>query len=115
MRNFFFILLVAVLVLLIQWWLPWYTLAIPTFIVGFLYKSKHALPAFTIGFIAVFILWFIMIFFINQNNHSILANRLSILFFKHQWVLLLMIVNAFIGGLVAGTAMLSGHYLRKAL
>ncbi|MFM2226509.1 MAG: hypothetical protein RJA07_2711 [Bacteroidota bacterium] len=115
MRNFFFILLIAVLVLLMQWWLPWYTLAIPTFIVGFLYKSKSAFPVFLLGFIAVFLLWFIMIFFINQNNHSILANRLSILFFKHQWVVLLMIVNSFIGGIVAAMAMLSGFYLRKTL
>ncbi|MEN9522164.1 MAG: hypothetical protein RL065_541 [Bacteroidota bacterium] len=115
MKSVLIFLTTIILVALIQWWLPWYCLAVPTFFVGFLYHQKKASVAFLIGFLAVFLLWFGMIFLINQDNNSILANRLSILFFKHQWVFLLMLVNSLIGGLVAGLSMLSGFYLRKAL
>jgi hypothetical protein len=115
MKSVLVFLITIVLVALIQWWLPWYSLALPTFIIGFVYHQKKAATAFLIGFLAVFLLWFAMIFIINQNNNSILANRLSLLFFKHQWIFLLMFVNSLIGGLVAGVSMLSGFYLRKAL
>lgn len=115
MKSVLVFFITIILVALIQWWLPWYCLAIPTFLIGFIYHQKKSATAFFIGFLAVFLLWFTMIFIINQNNNSILANRLSLLFFKHQWVLLLMLVNSLIGGLVAGISMLSGFYLRKAL
>jgi hypothetical protein len=115
MRTFLIIACTILFVGLFQWFLPWYTLAIPTFVIGFLHPNKKAYKSFIIGFVAVFLLWLVMIFLINVDNNSILANRLSLLFFKHQWVALLMLVNATIGGLVAGAAMLSGNYLRQAL
>jgi hypothetical protein len=115
MKSVLVFLITIVLVAAVQWFLPWYCLAIPTFVIGFLHLQKKAFSAFVLGFVAVFLLWFVMIFIINQNNNSILANRLSLLFFKHQWVVLLMLVNSMIGGLVAGIAMLSGYYLRKAM
>jgi hypothetical protein len=115
MRTFLIIAITILFVSLFQWFLPWYTLVIPAFIIGFFKPYKKTYQSFLIGFIAVFLLWGIMIFFINADNQSILANRLSLLFFKHQWVVLLIFVNAAIGGLVAGVAMVSGNYLRKAL
>lgn len=115
MKNIFTVIITVILVSLFQWFLPWYSLAIPTFVIGFLMHRKKAFPVFCIGFLVVFILWFSVISYLNVNNHSILANRLSLLFFKHQFVLILITINSLIGGLVAGISMMSGHYLRDAL
>ena len=115
MKNIFLILITALLVAAFQYFLPWYTLAIPTFFIGFLGAKRKPFAAFLVGFFAVFLLWAMMISIISFQNNFILAKRISLLFFKHEWVWLLVVVNSFIGAIVGGISALSGRYLRDAL
>ncbi len=115
MKNILLIILTALLVAAFQYFLPWYTLAVPTFAIGFLGAKRKPFAAFLVGFFAVFFLWAIMISMISFQNNFILAKRISQLFFKHEWVWLLVVVNSLIGAIVGGISALSGRYLRDAM
>jgi hypothetical protein len=115
MKFIFQILINAAFVFAFQYFLPWWTLAIPTFFLGFVGLKRKPFPVFLIGFLSVFLLWFCMIYFISIQNHFILAHRISKLFFQFDNVWILMIANAIIGAIVGGISALSGRYLRMAL
>jgi len=89
----------------------WWFFAVIAFLVAALIHQK-GFKAFLAGFIALFILWFVLAFWIDITNESVLSVKIaSILEVGSKWIL--MIVTACIGGLVAGFAALSGSYLRS--
>jgi len=91
----------------------WWFFAVIAFLVALLIHQR-GFKAFIAGFLALFILWFVLAFCIDLSNDRVLsvkiASRLPL--DGSKW--LLMIVTAFIGGLVAGFAALSGSYLRSS-
>ena len=54
MKNIFLIIITAMLAAAFQYFLPWYTLAVPTFVIGFLGAKRKPFTAFLVGFFAVF-------------------------------------------------------------
>jgi hypothetical protein len=92
--------------------LPWWSIAIISFLAAFLGAKtwKHALWS---GFLAVFFVWVIVALFQSIPNNHILAKRVAALFHLPHWILLLL-VTALIGGIVAGMSALSGYYVKKA-
>ncbi len=94
--------------------LPWWSIAIVSFIVAFAIPQKAGL-SFLAGFIAVFILWAGLSFYLSNANNNLLAHKLSILFIKKDSPILLIIVTGVIGGLVAGFAGLSGRLCKKMI
>ena len=93
---------------------PWWTIAIVAFLVAALIPQTP-LDSFVTGFIALFLLWGILCFWISTNNNDILAHRVSLLIFKTDNPFLLIISSAFIGALVAGFAALTASYIRPSL
>ena len=81
------------------------------FIIAALIPQKP-LAAFVSGFIALFILWGGLSFWISNNNENILAHRVSLLIFKMDNPALLIVITALIGAVVAGFAAMAGSYLR---
>jgi len=92
--------------------LPWWSFAIAAFIVA-LAIHQNPWKAFFSGIFALFILWGLMAAYIDFQNDHLLANKISQLFLKANNSMLLVLITALIGGLVAGFAALSGSYLRK--
>lgn len=92
--------------------LPWWSIAIAAFLVAALIPQKP-FKAFLTGFIALFLLWGGLSFWLSNNNDHILAHKVSQLILKMDNPYLLMIATALIGALVAGFAALAGSYLRK--
>ncbi len=92
--------------------LPWWSIAIAAFIVAALIPQKP-FKAFLTGFIALFLLWGGLSFWISNNNDHILAHKVSQLLIKMDNPYLLVLTTAFIGALVAGFSALAGSYLRK--
>jgi hypothetical protein len=82
-------------------------------IVVFVFELRPG-RAFLAGFTAVFALWLIMYLFRDSGTHHVLSGRMARLFFVNN-PYLLMIVGAFLGGLVAGLAALSASLLRLAV
>jgi hypothetical protein len=93
--------------------LPWYMAAVVSFGVN---AMVHQVPfkAWLTSFFAIFILWGGLAFLYSNANEHILANKMAqILPLGGHWVLLVL-VSAFIGALVAGFAGLAGSYLRQS-
>ncbi len=106
-------LLTALLSFIVGVYVPlWWFFAIVALLVAVLVHQRAG-KAFLAGFLGLFILWFVLAFWIDTANDSVLANRMAALLPFGGSSLLLMIFTAVIGGLVAGFAALSGSYLRS--
>lgn len=92
---------------------PWWSIAIVAFLITLLIPQTPIVSFFT-GFIALFLLWGILSFWISTNNDNILAHRVSLLFFKTDNPFLLILATALIGALVAGFAALTASFVRRS-
>lgn len=92
-----------------QWW----GVVIATGLVaaGIGFKSWKS---FMLGFLGLALLWGGYAAFLNNGNDGILAARVGTLM-QGQTTFTLLIVTAFLGGLLGGFAGLSGSLLRQAL
>ena len=107
------ILLIAILSFLAGIYLPWWSIAVVALIVILVIPQKPVM-AFLAGFLALFILWSSMAFFISTKNENILAHKISMIIFKTDSPTSLILLTGLIGALVAGFAALAGSYLREA-
>ena len=106
-------LLTALLSFIAGLYIPfWWFFAIVALLVAVLVHQRAA-KAFLAGFLGLFILWFVLAFWMDAGNDGVLANRIAALLPLGGSRWLLMIFTAFIGGVVAGFAALSGSYLRS--
>lgn len=109
MRFFLQLTVIALLAYLLELFMPWYSLAIAAFVIGYALNSN---ANFLAGFLAIALLWFVAAWMIDHSSASDLADRVALIFpVKQKWLLFL--VTAIIGGLVGGFASLTGSLLRK--
>jgi hypothetical protein len=92
--------------------LPWWSIAIVSFLVALLIRQRAG-RAFLAGFLGVFVLWCILSWWIDTKNESILSSRIGLLLGVGQHPFLLILITGVVGGLVAGLAALSGSFLRS--
>ncbi len=111
MKFFIAIVLIMLLSFAACLYFPWWSIAIAAFIVSAFIPQKPLL-AFVSGFIALFVLWLSLCFWISSGNDHILAHRVSLLLFKADNPFLLIIISALIGALVAGLASLTASFIR---
>lgn len=107
------ILLIALLSAAACLYLPWWSIAVVAFMVSALIPQRSG-KAFLTGFIALFLLWGGLAWYISDHNNDLLAHKVSIIILTQDNPALLIVVTAAIGSLVAGFAALSGSYLRRA-
>ena len=103
-------LLMMVFCLLVQMWLPWWTLIFPCFLLSYV-TSRSGIGSFFAGFLAVAILWLVYSLYIDWNTTSMLSQKVAMIFpGKSIWVVrgLTMLV----GGLTGGFSSLSGYSLK---
>jgi hypothetical protein len=101
------ILFTIVICFLLQFFLPWWTLAIGAFVVAFLFDSK-SFPSFAAGFLGVAILWLAWAGLITIVTDSILTTKLNQLLPINSFI-----ITALVGGLVGGLGALTGSLFRK--
>lgn len=106
-------LLLVVLALILQLFLPWWSVTLAGFAYGLLFVQKPG-RAFLAGFLAVFLLWGVMAAYITWVNDGILAGRLANLFSLPHGSLAVL-ATALTGGLAGGFSALAGSLLRKAV
>ena len=112
MKFFISLILTILLSFALCLFLPWWSIAIAAFIVAALIPQKP-FKAFFTGFIALFLLWGGLSFWMSNNNDHVLAHKVSHLILKMDSPVALVLATALIGALVAGFAALAGSYLRK--
>ncbi len=90
---------------------PWWSIAIVSFIVTAVIP-QGAGKSFLSGFLALFLLWGGLSFWISNSNDHILAHKVSLLILKMDNPYLLMLVTGLIGALVAGFAAMTATFLK---
>jgi len=111
MRFFSSILLTALLSFVAGLFLPWWSLAIIAFLVALLIPQSIG-KSFLSGFLALFFLWGVIAFIIDVKNESILSQKIAQLFPLGGSSILLILITALVGALVAGFAAMSGSSIR---
>jgi len=110
MKFFVSLILTAFLSFAACLYLPWWSIAIVAFLIAALIPQRPGW-AFLTGFIALFLLWGGMSFWLSSRNDHILAQKIAaVLGIGNSY--LLIALTALIAGLVAGFAALTGSFLR---
>lgn len=107
------ILLTALLALLLQLVLPWWSLTFAAAGVAW-FRYEKPLKSFFFGFLGIFLLWFSIALIVHFVNEGILSNRLATLF-NLPSPYLPVLITGLLGGFSGGFAALTGSLLRKAL
>jgi hypothetical protein len=97
---------IIIISFLLQYFLPWWTMAIASFAIAFIFDDPP-FKSFLSGFVAIGLLWLSMAFFIDFTTDSILTVKINKLLPLNVFVL-----TTLIGGLVGGLSSLTGALLR---
>lgn len=108
------IILTALLSYALCLFLPWWSIAIAAFLVSALIAQTPG-NSFLSGFLSLLLFWGAFAWLVSMANHHILANRISVLVFKTDNPLLLVVMTALIGALVAGFAALAGSFAHRRI
>ena len=111
MRFLLATLLTAVIAFIAGLILPWWSIALIAFLVAFFFTSNIGL-GFLSGFLGIFFLWGLLAFWIDVKNENILSHKIAQLFSLGGSSALLILVTAFVGGVVGGFAGMAGSSLR---
>ena len=113
MKFFVALLLTAFLSFIAGLYLPlWWSFAVVAFLVALLVHQK-AWKAFLSGFLALFLLWGGLAYFIDVKNESILSEKIALILPLGGSSFLLIFITGFVGGLVSGLSAICGSYLRS--
>ena len=99
--------------LVLQLFLPWWTIAIAAFLVAAFSKGSHSLVDFLAGFLAIFLLWSVCSFIIDYQTNSILSGKIAQIFSLGNSPFRMILFTGFLGGIVAGFSALSGNLFYK--
>jgi hypothetical protein len=93
---------------------PWWSFAITTLVV-FGSIPQPAGKSFLAAFVSIFLLWGTIALNLDLANEHLLSKKVANILFNKESYSLLIIVTAFVGGLVAGMSALTGSLLRKSI
>jgi len=113
MRFIVSIVITAILSFIGGLWLPWWSIAVAAFITAALIRQSP-IQSFLSGFLALFILWGVLAWWIDAQNQGILSKKIAMILPLNGNSFLLIMITAFVGALVAGMAAISGCFLRSA-
>lgn len=105
------VILILLLAFILNLWLPWWTIALPGLLLGYVMKPAPG-KAFLAGFIALFMLWGSQTLYIHVANNGFLSTRIAELLGGIP-PFTLIVITAIIGGLVSGLAALTGSLARR--
>lgn len=105
--------LTALLAFISGLFLPWWGIAIAALLTASIVHQKAG-KAFFAGLLGVFLLWGGLAWWIDMKNNGILSKKIAAILPLGGNSLLLILVTALAGGLVAGLAAMSGSFLRSS-
>lgn len=107
--------LLTVIIIVTAWllnlMLPWWSIALPGIIMGYIFNKKAA-ASFGWGFLALFLLWGGQSAYIHVANEGLLSGRVAEMLSLNS-PLLVILITALIGGLVSGLATMTGSLAHK--
>jgi hypothetical protein len=112
MKFFVTVFLTALLAFAEGLFFPWWSVTVAAFIVA-LFIHQKAWKAFLAAFISIFLFWGIYAFVIDSQNQQILSRKVALILPLGGSSEALILVTAFVGGLIAGMAGLTGSLARR--
>jgi hypothetical protein len=106
------ILLIIVVSFAAGLYLPFWSVGLVSFLVALFIYQKPGM-AYLSGFLGIFLLWALLNWGIDSQNHSILSHRMATLFPLGGSAALLILISALVGAIIGGLSALSGNFLRK--
>jgi hypothetical protein len=110
MRFFLMVVLIVVFSAVAEYFLPWWTIAVVSFLVSLIVGGKAG-SSFLAGFLGIALLWLAAALYHDIPNEHILSARMAVLFKLPNYTLFV-VVTVFIGGLVGGLAAWAGALFR---
>lgn len=107
MKSILHVVLVAGISAITQLFLPFWSVAIVAFAVSLAFNSKGAI-SFIAGFSGIALLWFLAAWTIDLQTNSILSEKIANILPLQGNVMALILITAFLGGLVGGFGALCG-------
>lgn len=104
------ILMIAILSAIATWLMPWWMIAVVSFLVSAFYRPPKA---FLTGFLGIALFWLVWILLRDIPNEHILSSRMAKVFSLPNHILLIAL-NIFVGGLIGGLAAWSAARMVKA-
>lgn len=104
-------LIILILTAVLQFFTPWWTIALVPFFIMAWRPAKPGI-SFLTGFLAIALIWFSYGFYLHHVSEGILSNRIAELFSLPGGFVLL-IITTLIGGIVGGLGALSGSFIRQ--
>jgi hypothetical protein len=111
MRFLLSVFLIIVFSFIAGIYIHWWSIAIVSFLV-LLFLPQGLFRSFLAGFVAIFILWFVLALLIDIQNAHVLSLKIAELFKLGDASILLVLITAFTGAIVGGFAAVSGSSLR---
>jgi len=93
-------------------YLPWWSIAIVCFLVSLVLPQRAGI-AFLCGFLALFLLWAGLSYWISSNNEHVLAHKISMVIIKKDNPEMLILITGLIGAVIGGFASLTGSLARN--
>ncbi|HEX8060261.1 MAG TPA: hypothetical protein VF473_04960 [Cyclobacteriaceae bacterium] len=100
------VIVIMMISLVMQLFLPWWTMAVGAFATGLVFRQSGLL-SFLAGLLGVGLLWFGMADYLHLSTNGILSEKVAAIF-PTQTVGALLLVTGLIGGLVGGFASMTG-------
>jgi len=111
MRWVISLVVTAILALVLQQFMPWWSIAVAAGAVGLL-LTRGPWESLITGFLAISLYWFAYAFWIDHDTGQILTTRIAQLFgLSGPWPL--MVMTGLTGGLCGAMACLAGYSFRK--
>lgn len=105
--------LIALLAYLLQLVFPWWMIMLVPFAITS-FTKQSAGSSFLVGFIGIFILWFVHAWVITMQSGTIMTEKVAELF-SLPGSFILLIITAIIGAMAGGMGGLSGYHIRSLL
>jgi hypothetical protein len=102
--------LMILLSLVAEIYLPFWSMALAAFAVSALIPQAPW-KALLCGFLAIFLLWSGLAYYLDEANGHLLAGRISLLILKMSSPWLLVAVTGAVGGIVGGMSAFSASFL----
>lgn len=103
--------LIALVGLLVSFFMPWWCLIVVSFIISFFLTGRN-FNAFLSGFLGAGLLWMLMAWKIDIETVSIMSSKI-VQIFEIEETIMLVIASGVIGGVAGGFGALTGNSFRQ--
>jgi hypothetical protein len=113
MRTFITVILIALLTLLAEYYFPWWSVAVVSFVIGLFLGIKPG-KAFLAGFLGIALTWLLVSLIKDIPNQHILSMRMAGIFHLPGYAMFIFVCTI-TGGLTGGIAAWSGSCVKRIL